>query len=58
MINLSKNDYNPAPIQYDESTGNYLWIIKEYKIWAKSYQEALLILPLMQQSCTQSYSDY
>lgn len=49
MINLSKNeDYNPAPLKYDEVTGKYLWVIKDYKIWAATYQEALSLLPLIE----------
>lgn len=49
MINLQKNkDYNPAPVKYDETTKNYLWIIKDYKIWAPTYQEALKYLELIE----------
>ena len=49
MINLKKSElYNPAPLEYDESTKNYLWIIKDYRIWASSYQEALKHLEIIE----------
>jgi len=45
MINLSKNDspnfYNPAPKDYDKDNGLYLWEIKDARIWAKTYSEAI-----------------
>lgn len=62
---MSEQEYNPTageldppPDLIDLETGNKMWIIKDYKIWAPNYQEALSILPLIEQSCTQSYSDY
>lgn len=38
----------PAPVQIDKSTGKKLYIIKEYKIWAYSYKQALELLPMIE----------
>lgn len=40
----------PLPMDYDEQTGNYLWMVKTSTIWAKSYVEAMEILSLIEQS--------
>lgn len=54
-INLSKNDVpnivNPPAHIAEDEFGKKLYVIKsikdnvDYKIWARSYQEALLCLP-------------
>lgn len=40
-------DYEPQPIQ-TQADGKKLYIIKEYKIWAYSYKQALELLPLIE----------
>lgn len=61
MINLSKNDVpnyldlskndnqlEPPPDQVNLENGKSMWIIDGYRIWAKSYKEALELLPLIE----------
>jgi hypothetical protein len=47
---LSKNDgiLEPEAIKIDPKTGNSMWIIDGYKIWARTYKEALELLPMIQ----------
>ncbi len=40
-------DWNYQPIQ-TQADGKKLYIIKEYKIWAYSYEQALELLPLIE----------
>ncbi|MFO0452183.1 MAG: hypothetical protein ACK52I_26615 [Pseudomonadota bacterium] len=49
-LNLLKNDgqLEPAPDQVNLETGKSMWIIKDYKIWAYTYQEALELLPMIE----------
>jgi hypothetical protein len=61
MINLSKNDnpnyfdlskddnqLEPPPAQVNLENGKSMWVIDGYRIWAKSYKEALELLPLIE----------
>jgi len=59
MINLSKNEddnffireeENPLDPKPDAITedGKKMWIIKDYRIWAQTYQQALKLLPLIE----------
>jgi hypothetical protein len=49
-INLKKNDgvLSPPPDDINPKTGEMFWFIKDYKICAKSYEEALEILSLIE----------
>lgn len=40
-------NYEPQPIE-TQADGKKLYIIKEYKIWAYSYKQALELLPLIE----------
>lgn len=42
------NELAPPPNEINTDTGKMMWIIDGYKIWARSYQEALQLLPLIQ----------
>jgi hypothetical protein len=50
MLNLSKNDgqLEPPPDQVNLESGKSMWIINGYRIWAKSYMEALELLPIIE----------
>lgn len=48
MIDLRKNKLDPAPDQIDTKSNKCMWIIKDYRIWAYTYQEALELLPLIE----------
>lgn len=39
---------DPPPDQIDLDAGKSMWIIKDYKIWAHSYKEALEMLPMIE----------
>jgi hypothetical protein len=41
---------DPAPDQINLDNGKKMWLIKDYRIWANTYQEALSLLPLIE-SC-------
>jgi len=41
-------ELNPAPEQINPDNGLKMWTIDGYRIWAKSYDEALQLLPLIQ----------
>jgi len=49
-LNLSKNDgqLEPPPDQINIKNGKSMWIIDGYKIWARTYKEALELLPIIQ----------
>ena len=42
------NQLDPAPDEIDTVSGKSMWIIKDYKIWATSYQEALKHLDIIE----------
>lgn len=42
------NKLDPAPNEIDTVSGKSMWIIKDYKIWATSYQEALKHLDIIE----------
>jgi hypothetical protein len=41
------NQLSPPPDQIDLDNGKSMWIIEEYRIWARSYKEALELLPMI-----------
>lgn len=45
---ISMNQLDPAPDEIDTTTGKSMWIIKDYKIWANNYKEALELLPMIE----------
>lgn len=48
---FTENDNNtmpPPPIEIDMVTGKSMWLIKDYKIWATTYQEALKHLDMIE----------
>jgi hypothetical protein len=45
---MNTQNLDPPPDELDASTGQGLWIIKDYKIWANTYKEALMILELIE----------
>lgn len=44
----SQNQLDPPPDKIDLQTGKSMWVIKDYKIWATSYKEALELLPMIE----------
>lgn len=42
------NVLDPAPDEIDTTTGKSMWIIKDYRIWADNYKQALELLPLIE----------
>jgi hypothetical protein len=42
------NKMTPPPDEINLDTGKCMWIIKDYKIWANSYEEALQLLPMIE----------
>lgn len=38
----------PPPDEVNLENGKSMWIINGYKIWARTYQEALQLLPLIE----------
>jgi len=45
------NKLDPAPDEINTTTGKSMWIVKGYKIWADSYQQAVKeLLPLIEQA--------
>lgn len=45
MIDEMNNQLHPPPDEIDTESGKSMWIIKEYRIWAHTYKEALEMLP-------------
>lgn len=41
------NQLSPPPDEIDLNSGKSMWIIEEYRIWARSYKEALELLPMI-----------
>lgn len=39
---------SPPPDQIDLDSGKQMWVINGYKIWARSYKEALELLPMIE----------
>lgn len=44
------NQLSPAPDEINLDNGKKMWVIKDYRIWADTYQQALSLLPLIE-SC-------
>jgi hypothetical protein len=44
------NVLDPAPDEINLETGKCMWKLDGYRIWADSYQQALEILPFIQQA--------
>lgn len=44
------NTLDPAPDEINTDTGKSMWKIKDYRIWADSYKQALELLPLIEQA--------
>jgi len=42
------NTMPPPPDEINTQTGKSMWIIKDYKIWADSYEQALTLLPMIE----------
>lgn len=42
------NTMHPAPKEIDMVTGKSMWVIKDYKIWANTYEEALKHLDMIE----------
>ena len=42
------NKMSPPPDEINTTTGKSMWIIKDYKIWADSYEQALNLLPMIE----------
>lgn len=42
------NQLHPPPDEIDTESGKCMWEIKGYKIWAHTYQEALMLLPIIE----------
>lgn len=42
------NQLAPPPDEINTENGKMMWEINGYRIWARSYQEALEILPLIE----------
>jgi hypothetical protein len=42
------NTMAPPPDMINMETGKSMWIIKDYKIWADSYEQALNLLPMIE----------
>lgn len=47
---ISMNQLDPAPDEINTDTGKSMWIIKDYRIWADNYKQALELLPLIEQA--------
>jgi hypothetical protein len=45
---ISMNKLDPAPDEINLDTGKSMWIIKDYRIWADSYQQAVELLPMIE----------
>ena len=45
---IADNTMPPAPKEIDMVTGKSMWVIKDYKIWANTYEEALKHLDMIE----------
>ena len=43
-----ENQLDPAPDEININTGKSMWIIKDYRLWADNYQQALELLPMIE----------
>lgn len=43
-----QNQLSPPPAEVNLENGKSMWVINDYKIWARTYQEALELLPLIE----------
>jgi hypothetical protein len=43
-----ENQLEPPPDEIDLNTNKNMWVINGYRIWAKSYMEALELLPMIE----------
>jgi hypothetical protein len=46
--NAPPNQLEPPPDMINTETGKSMWIIKDYRIWAETYKQALELLPLIE----------
>lgn len=46
----AESQSSPPPVDYNHETGQKLWLIKDCKIWAQDYRQALEIYSLIEQS--------
>lgn len=44
------NTLDPSPDEINLVNGKCMWVIKDYRIWANTYREALELLPLIEQA--------
>lgn len=44
----ASNELAPPPKEINLETGMSMWVIKDYKIWAYNYQQALELLPMIE----------
>jgi hypothetical protein len=51
----NKPRFNPEPLDYDEQTGKYTWEMDGMKISAKTFTEAVLMLPFLKQTLKDHY---
>jgi hypothetical protein len=42
------NTMPPPPLEIDMVTGKSMWLIKDYKIWANTYEEAVKHLDVIE----------
>lgn len=47
-IDQMNNQLEPPPDMINTETGKCMWIIKDYRIWADTYAQALSLLPLIE----------
>jgi hypothetical protein len=48
QIDIDWNSMEPPPCETVDANGRSMWVINGYKIWAKSYMEALELLPMIE----------
>lgn len=48
VINEMNNQMHPPPDEINLESGLSKWIIKDYKIWAKDYTQALELLTMIE----------
>lgn len=48
MIDQMNNQLDPPPDMIDTNSGKCMWIIKDYRIWAETYKQALELLPIIE----------
>lgn len=44
------NTLDPTPDEINLVNGKCMWVIKDYRIWANTYREALELLPLIEEA--------